>query len=68
MSIVVQLNTDLEQRLREKANKRGIEVNQYVSQFLEHIFPNKVTTQPSVDGQYVFCVPLLQEWNMRNVD
>jgi hypothetical protein len=61
MSIVVQLNTDLEQRLREKANKRGIEVNQYVSQFLEQIFPNKVTTQPSVSDREAI---LLQKINL----
>ena len=61
MSIVVQLNTDLEQRLREKAKKRGMEVNQYVSQFLEHIFPNKVTTQPSVSDREA---TLLQQINL----
>jgi predicted O-linked N-acetylglucosamine transferase (SPINDLY family) len=61
MSIVVQLNTDLEQRLREKAKKRGIEVNQYISQFLEQLFPNKVTTQPSVSDREA---TLLQQINL----
>jgi hypothetical protein len=61
MSIVVQLNSDLEQRLREKAQKRGVEVNQYVSQFLEHIFPKKTTSQPSVSDREA---TLLQQLNL----
>ena len=62
MSIVIQINTDLEQRLREKALKRGIEVNQYISQFLEHIFPNNTSpTQPSVSDREA---SLLQQINL----
>ena len=62
MSIVIQINTDLEQRLREKALKRGIEVNQYISQFLEHIFPNNTAaTQPSVSDREA---SLLQQINL----
>jgi hypothetical protein len=61
MSIVVQLNSDLEKRLREKAQKRGIGVNQYVSQFLEHIFPKKAASQPSVSDREA---TLLQQINL----
>ena len=62
MSIVIQINTDLEQRLREKALKRGIEVNQYISQFLEHIFPNTTSAnQPSVSDREA---NLLQQINL----
>ena len=61
MSIVIQINTDLEQRLRENALKRGVEVNQYISQFLEHLFPNKSSNQPSVSDREA---TLLQQINL----
>ena len=37
MSIVVQVNPSVEHRLREKAVKKGVGINQFISQFLENI-------------------------------
>jgi predicted O-linked N-acetylglucosamine transferase (SPINDLY family) len=51
MSILIEVNTHLEQRLRERALKQGIEVNQYISQFLEQVFPNKAVAQPSISSR-----------------
>jgi hypothetical protein len=42
MSIILQVDTALEQRLRESALQKGVEVGQYISAFLEHLFPNKI--------------------------
>jgi hypothetical protein len=61
MSIQIQLNSDLEQRLRQKASSKGIGVNQYISQFLEHIFPKNVSAQPTVSEREAI---LLQQINL----
>lgn len=41
MSITIQLNPSLENRLRENAKKKGVGVDQYVMQFLERNFPEE---------------------------
>lgn len=61
MSIVLQINNDLEQRLRQKALKQGVEVNQYLSQFLEQVFPFKVSNLPFVSDREA---ALLQQINL----
>ena len=38
MSIVIQVNPLVEHRLREKAVKKGIGINQFISQFIENTF------------------------------
>ena len=48
MSIVIQINPSLETRLREKAVTKGMGLNQFISQFLEHTFPDKSPLQPVV--------------------
>ena len=48
MSIVIQINPSLETRLREKALTKGMGLNQFISQFLEHTFPDKSLLQPVV--------------------
>lgn len=41
MSITIQLNPSLEDRLRENAQKKGVGVDQFVLQFLERNFPEE---------------------------
>jgi hypothetical protein len=61
MSILIEVNNNLEKRLRERALKQGMEVNQYITQFLEHVFPNKTAIQPSTSNREA---TLLQQINL----
>ena len=61
MSIVVQVNSNLENRLRENASKKGLNVGTYIGQFLEHIFPEKTSAVSTVSGREAF---LLQQINL----
>ncbi|MEN9610750.1 MAG: hypothetical protein RLZZ628_1564 [Bacteroidota bacterium] len=61
MSIVIQVNTDLEQRLRASALQKGIEVEQYISSFLEHLFPSKTPASIVVPDREAV---LLQQLNL----
>jgi hypothetical protein len=61
MSIVVQVNSNLENRLRENASKQGLNVGTYIGQFLEHIFPEKSPSVPTVSGREA---TLLQQVNL----
>jgi hypothetical protein len=61
MSIVVQVNTNLENRLRENASKKGLNVGTYIGQFLEHIFPEKSPSVSTVSGREA---TLLQQVNL----
>jgi hypothetical protein len=61
MSINIQINPSLETRLREKATTKGMALNQFISQFLEHTFPNSSTSQPSVSEREAI---LLQQINL----
>ena len=61
MSLVIQINPSVENRLREKAVKHGIGVNQFISQFLENTFGNDNSSQPSVSAREAI---LLQQVNL----
>ncbi len=61
MSILIQINPSLETRLREKAAVKGLALNQFISQFLEHTFPNIAPVQPSVSEREA---TLLQQINL----
>ncbi len=61
MSILIQINPSLETQLREKAAKKGMALSQFISQFLEHTFPNNMTIQPSVSEREAI---LLQQINL----
>jgi HicB family len=61
MSIQIQINPSLESRLREKANNKGMALNQFISQFLENTFPNTSTLQPTVSEREAV---LLQQINL----
>ena len=61
MSIVIQINPSLETQLRAKASTKGMALNQFISQFLEHTFDNKSTTQPTVSEREA---TLLQQVNL----
>ena len=61
MSIQIQINPSLESRLREKANNKGMALNQFISQFLENTFPNTSTLQPTVSEREA---ALLQQINL----
>lgn len=61
MSIVIQINPLLETKLREKAVTKGVGLNQFISQFLEHSFGNELSLQPSVTEREAV---LLQKINL----
>ncbi len=61
MSIVLQVDTALENRLRESALQKGVEVGQYISHFLEQLFPNKIHAPASVSEREAL---LLQQINL----
>ena len=61
MSIVIQINPSLENRLREKAVKHGVGINQFISQFLENSFGRETPSQPSVTQREA---TLLQQVNL----
>jgi hypothetical protein len=61
MSIVIQVNTVLEQRLRASALQKGVEVGQYISSFLEHLFPNQIAVPIVVPDREAV---LLQQINL----
>lgn len=61
MSLVIQINPTVENRLREKAVKQGVGINQYISQFLENTFGNDTPSQPSVSAREA---TLLQQVNL----
>jgi hypothetical protein len=61
MSILIQINPTLENMLREKATQKGMALSQFISQFLEHTFPNNAPAQPSVSERES---TLLQKTNL----
>ena len=61
MSIVVQVNPSVEHRLREKAVKKGVGINQFISQFLENTFGYDTAKPASVSEQEA---KLLQQVNL----
>jgi hypothetical protein len=61
MSIVIQVNTALEQRLRASALQKGVEVGQYIGSFLEHLFPSQITAPIVVPDREAL---LLQQINL----
>ena len=61
MSIVVQVNPSVEHRLREKAVKKGVGINQFISQFLENTFGYDTARPASVSEHEA---KLLQQVNL----
>lgn len=61
MSFLIQINPSLENRLREKAFKQGLKLDQFVSQFLENTFSEDTTSRPSVSAREA---ALLQQVNL----
>ena len=61
MSIVVQVNPSVEHRLREKAVKKGVGINQFISQFLENTFGYDIAKPASVSE---YEAKLLQQVNL----
>lgn len=61
MSITIQLNPSLENRLRENASKKGIGVDQFVMQFLERNFPETAAASLAVPKREA---ELLQKINL----
>jgi DNA repair photolyase len=61
MSIVLQINSDLESKLRKKATTKGMELNQYISQFLENTFSNESPANSTVSEKEAM---LLQKINL----
>ena len=61
MSIIIQINSSVERKLREKAVKHGVEINQFISQFLENTFGNESIPQPSISAREAL---LLQQVNL----
>ena len=61
MSISIQINPALESRLRERAGKKGVGLNQFISQFLENSFGNDVSSHAAVSEREA---ALLQQVNL----
>jgi len=61
MSILIQITPSLEDRLKEKALKNGLRLDQFVSQFLEHTFSE---TPPSTSVVWGREAELLQKINL----
>ena len=61
MSLLIQINPALENRLREKAGRKGVGINQFISRFLEEAFGNEIPNQLSVSEREA---TLLQQVNL----
>lgn len=61
MSIVIQVNPLVEHRLREKAVKKGVGINQFISQFIENTFGYDSSKPASVSEHEA---TLLQQVNL----
>lgn len=61
MSITIQVPAALEHRLREKAAKKGIGIDQFVAQFLERNFPLEQSPQSTLSKREA---DLLQKINL----
>ena len=61
MSILIQVKPSIEDRLREIALKKGLKIDQFISQFLENNFADAPTLQPSVSAREAV---LLQKINL----
>ncbi len=61
MSILIQVKPSIENRLREIALKKGLKIDQFISQFLENNFSDGSFSQPSVSAREAV---LLQQVNL----
>ena len=61
MSILIQVKPSIEDRLREIAFKKGLKLDQFISQFLENNFADAPALQPSVSAREAV---LLQKMNL----
>jgi hypothetical protein len=61
MSILIQIKPSIEGRLRETAIKKGLKLEQYISQFLENTFSDETASRPSVSAREA---TLLQQVNL----
>ena len=61
MSITIQVAPELESALRQKAEKTGLGVDQFIAQFLTNHFPPEKTSKPVVSKREA---ALLQEINL----
>ena len=61
MSILIQVKPLIENRLREIALKKGLKIDQFISQFLENNFSDAPFSQPSVSAREA---ALLQQVNL----
>jgi hypothetical protein len=61
MSILIQVKPSIEDRLREMAFKKGLKIDQFISQFLEKSFSDAPPLQPSVSAREA---ALLQQVNL----
>lgn len=61
MSILIQVKPSIENRLREIALKKGLKIDQFISQFLENNFSDAPFLQPSVSAREAV---LLQRVNL----
>ena len=61
MSILIQVKPSIENRLREIALKKGLRIDQFISQFLESNFSDAPLLQPSVSAREAV---LLQRVNL----
>jgi hypothetical protein len=61
MSILIQIKPSIEDRLRETAFKKGLKLDQYISQFLENTFSDAPTSRTSVSAREAI---LLQQINL----
>ena len=61
MSILIQIKPSIEDRLRETAFKKGLKLDQFISQFLENTFSDAPPSRPSVSAREAV---LLQQINL----
>ena len=61
MSILIQINPSIESRIRTQAMTKGMELNQFISQFLENTFTDKSPQYPTVSDREAL---LLQQVNL----
>ena len=61
MSILIQIKPSIEDKLRETAFKKGLKLDQFISQFLEFSFADETSSQPSVSAREAM---LLQQVNL----
>jgi hypothetical protein len=61
MSILIQIKPSIEDRLRETALKKGLKLDQFISQFLENTFSDAPPLRPSVSAREA---ALLQQINL----